>query len=63
MAAVIAPPPPPPPDPIQVGETKAAVKAAYGDPIKVLFKSATKEIDAYPGIKVTFVHDKVTDVE
>jgi len=63
VAAVIAPPPPPAPDPIQVGQTKAAVSAAYGEPTKVIFKSATKEIDAYPGMKVTFVHDKVTDVE
>jgi hypothetical protein len=63
VAAVIAPPPPPPPDPIQIGQTKAAVSAAYGEPTKVIFKSATKEIDAYPGLKVTFVHDKVTDVE
>jgi hypothetical protein len=53
----------PPAAPIAVGQTSAEVNAAYGAP-KVLFKSATKEIDSYPGgVKVTFKNGKVTDVE
>ena len=62
-AAAIPAPVAPPPAPIAVGQTSAEVNAAYGTP-KVVFKSATKEIDSYPGgVKVTFKNGKVTDVE
>jgi hypothetical protein len=63
--AAIPPPPPPsdtPPPTITLKETKAQVVAAFGPPKKVV-KLATKEIDYYPDMKVTFVNDKVTDVE
>ena len=36
--------------------------AMLGQPTKVV-KLATKEIDYYPDMKVTFVHDKVTNIE
>jgi hypothetical protein len=66
--APIAPPPPPPdaapatPPTISVGLTRAQVTAMFGAPTKVV-KLATKEIDYYPDMKVTFVKDKVTDVQ
>jgi hypothetical protein len=66
--APIAPPPPPadaaavPPPTIKLGETRTEVTTAFGAPTKVV-KLATKEIDYYPDMKVTFVHDKVTNVE
>lgn len=63
--AAIPPPPPPsdtPPPTITLKETKEQVLAAFGPPKKVV-KLATKEIDYYPDMKVTFVNDKVTDVE
>jgi hypothetical protein len=62
-AAAIPAPAAPPAAPIAVGQTAAQVNAAYGTP-KVLFKSATKEVDSYPGgVKVTFKNGKVSDVE
>jgi|HubBroStandDraft_5_1064220.scaffolds.fasta_scaffold22020_2 hypothetical protein len=63
--AAIPPPPPPsdtPPPTITLKETREQVLAAFGPPKKVV-KLATKEIDYYPDMKVTFVNDKVTDVE
>lgn len=63
--AAIPPPPPPtdaPPPTITLKETKAQVVAAFGPPKRVV-KLATKEIDYYQDMKVTFVNDKVTDVE
>jgi hypothetical protein len=67
MAAIPPPPPPPdaaavPPPTIKLGESKADVTNAFGQPTKVV-KLATKEIDYYPDMKVTFVHDKVTDIQ
>jgi hypothetical protein len=67
LAPIAAPPPPsdaPPPAPktIALGQTKDQVAAIFGQPTKVV-KLATKEIDYYPDMKVTFVHDKVTDVQ
>jgi hypothetical protein len=66
--APIAPPPPPadapPPAPktIKIGQTRDEVVAAFGQPTKII-KLATKEIDTYPDMKVTFVHNKVSDVQ
>lgn len=63
--AAIPPPPPPsdtPPPTITLKETREQVIAAFGAPKKVV-KLGTKEIDYYPDMKVTFVNDKVTDVE
>lgn len=67
MAPIAAPPPPtdaPPAQPktIAVGQTKDMVTANFGQPSKVV-KLANKEIDYYPDMKVTFVKDKVTDVQ
>jgi hypothetical protein len=66
--APIAPPPPPadapppPPKTIKIGQTRDDVIAAFGQPTKII-KLATKEIDTYPDMKVTFVHGKVSDVQ
>jgi hypothetical protein len=63
--AAIPPPPPPsdtPPPTIALKQTKAQVVAMFGQPTKVV-KLATKEIDYYPDMKVTFVNDKVTDIQ
>lgn len=63
--AAIAPPPPPadqPPPTIKLGETKEQVVAAFGQPQRVV-DLGTKEIDYYPGMKVTLVQGKVTDVQ
>ena len=63
--AAIPPPPPPtdtPPPTIALKQTKAQVVAIFGQPTKVV-KLATKEIDYYPDMKVTFVNDKVTAIE
>jgi hypothetical protein len=67
MAPIPPPPPPadePPPAPktIAVGQTKDQVAAIFGQPTRVI-KLSSKEIDVYPDMKVTFVHDKVTDVQ
>jgi hypothetical protein len=66
--APIAPPPPPPdaaaaaPKTIALKQTKEEVVANFGPPTKVV-KLGTKEIDYYPDMKVTFVNNKVTDVQ
>ena len=67
MAPIPPPPPPadePPPAPktISKGQTKDVVVAILGQPSKVV-KLGSKEIDVYPDMKVTFVNNKVTDVE
>jgi hypothetical protein len=67
MAPIPPPPPPadaPPPQPktIKLGQTQAEVVAIFGQPTKVV-KLATKEIDYYPDMKVTFVAGKVKDVQ
>lgn len=67
MTPIAAPPPPTdaapaPPKTITLKETKAQVLADFGPPTKVV-KLGTKEIDYYPDMKVTFVNDKVTDVQ
>jgi len=63
------PPPPPPPDAapaapktIALGQTKDQVVAIFGQPTKVI-QLKSKEIYVYPDMKVTFVNNKVTDVQ
>lgn len=64
----IAPPPPPAdappvqPKTISLGQSKTQVEALFGSPIKVV-KLPGKEIAYYPDMKVTFVNNKVTDVQ
>lgn len=62
----IAPPPPPPdaapPPTIALGQTKAQVTAAFGQPAKTA-KLGTKEIYYYKDMKVTFTGGKVSDVD
>jgi hypothetical protein len=67
MAAI--PPPPPPtdapaaaPKTISLGDTKDTVVATFGAPAKVVLL-ASKEIDYYPDMKVTYLQGKVTDVQ
>ncbi len=65
--APIPPPPPAPPDPpkpktIAVGQTKAQVIAALGEPLKVA-TLPTKEIDFFGDVKVTFVKGRVVNVQ
>jgi len=66
--APIAPPPPPPdappaaPKTIEKGQTKGMVTAILGQPTKVV-KLGAKEIDVYPDMKVTFINNKVSDVQ
>jgi hypothetical protein len=66
--APIAPPPTPPdapppaPKTIEKGQTKDQVAAIFGQPTKVI-KLGAKEIDVYPDMKVTFVNNKVADVQ
>jgi hypothetical protein len=67
MAPIAPPPPPadtPPPTPktIALKQTKDEVVANFGPPTKVV-KLGTKEIDYYPDMKVTFINNKVTDVQ
>ena len=67
MAAIAPPPPPadaPPPAPptIAIGQTRDQVTAMFGAPTKIV-KLAAKEIDYYPDMKVTFVKDKVTNIQ
>ncbi len=67
MAPIAPPPPPadtPPPAPktIALHQTKDQVVANFGPPTKVV-NLGTKEIDYYPDMKVTFVNNKVTDVQ
>lgn len=61
----IAPPPPPadaPPPTVTVGQTKAQVTAAFGQPVKAA-KIGAKEIFYYKDMKVTFINGKVSNVE
>ena len=63
----IAPPPPPDAPPaapktIEKGQTKEVVVAIFGQPSKVI-KLSGKEIDVYPDMKVTYVNNKVSDVQ
>jgi hypothetical protein len=60
----IAPPPPPSdaPPTIAIGQTKAQVTAAFGQPTKTA-KVGAKEVYTYPDMKVTFTNGKVSDVE
>jgi hypothetical protein len=61
--ADIAPPPPPADTPtIAIGQTKAQVTAAFGQPIKTA-KLGGKEIFYYKDMKVTFSKGKVSNVE
>jgi hypothetical protein len=66
--APIAPPPPPAdappaqPKTIALKQTKEQVVAILGPPTKVV-NLGSKEIDIYPDMKVTFVNNKVTDVQ
>lgn len=67
LAPIPPPPPPadaPPPAPktISLGQTKDVVVAILGQPTKVA-KLGAKEIDYYPDMKVTFVNNKVTNVQ
>jgi hypothetical protein len=67
MAAIAPPPPPadaPPaaPKTIAIGQTRDMVIAILGQPTKIV-KLSTKEIDIYPDLKVTFVNNKVSDVQ
>ena len=61
----IPPPPPPadgPPPTIALGQTKAAVIGAFGQPTKIA-KLGVKEIFYYKDMKVTFTNGKVSNVE
>jgi outer membrane protein assembly factor BamE (lipoprotein component of BamABCDE complex) len=61
----IAPPPPPadtPPPTIAIGQTKAQVTAAFGQPVKTA-KVGVKETFYYKDMKVTFTNGKVSNVE
>jgi hypothetical protein len=66
--APIAPPPPPPDQPppppptISLGQTHDQVLASFGQPLRVV-KLGSKEIDFYKDMKVTYVNNKVTDVQ
>lgn len=67
MPPIAAPPPPPDaapaaPKTIEQGQTKEVVVAILGQPSKVI-KLGTKEVDVYPDIKVTYMNDKVADVQ
>lgn len=67
MSAIAPPPPPadaPPaaPKTISIGQTRDMVIAILGQPQKVV-KLNTKEIDIYPDLKVTFINNKVSDVQ
>lgn len=67
MAPIPPPPPPadepaPAPKTIEKGQTKEVVVAILGQPSKVI-KLGAKEIDVYPDMKITFVNDKVMNVE
>jgi hypothetical protein len=67
--APIAPPPPPAqegataPVNIAVGQTSDQVKAALGQPDRVVKVGDNKEIYSYKNLKVTFIDGKVSDVE
>jgi hypothetical protein len=61
----IEPPPPPPDEPppsVDLGQTRADVIAAFGQPLKTA-KIGVKEILYYKDMKVILVHGKVTNVQ
>jgi hypothetical protein len=64
----LPPPPPPsdqpaaPPPTISLGQDRTEVLTSFGQPLKII-KLGTKEIDSYKDMKVTYVNDKVTDVQ
>jgi hypothetical protein len=60
----IAPPPPPPASApaISIGQSKAQVTAAFGEPVRKAVIGA-KEIDVYKDMKVTFTSGRVSKVE
>jgi hypothetical protein len=61
----IAPPPPPsdaPPPTIELGQTKDQVIGGFGQPTH-LANLGAKTIFFYPGMKVTFINGKVTNIE
>lgn len=66
--APVAPPPPPsdqpapPPPTISLGQTRDQVVAGFGQPQRVV-NLGTKEIDFYKDMKITYVNNKVTDVQ
>lgn len=61
-ANVTAPPAPTQSKTISPGQTKDQVGDMLGAPTRVI-KMGTKEIDFYPDMKVTFVNNKVTNIE
>jgi hypothetical protein len=54
----------PPPEPVQIvqGQTIDEVKAALGNPEKIV-TVGTKQIYVYKDLKITFINGKVTDVQ
>jgi hypothetical protein len=67
FAPIAAPPPPPEDAPsvpinIAIGQTPDQVKAALGQPDRII-KAGAKEIYSYKNLKITFVDGKVSDVE
>jgi hypothetical protein len=56
------PAPPPEPQQIEKGQTPDQVKAALGQPEKIV-TIGTKQIYVYKDLKVTFINGKVSDVE
>jgi hypothetical protein len=67
MAAIPPPPPPPdtpPPAPktIKLKQTREEVVAAFGEPTSIR-DLGVKKIYIYPDMKVTFVNNKVTDIQ
>ena len=67
MAPIPPPPPPPdqpaaPPPTLEKGQTKDQVIASFGAPTRVV-KLGAKEIDYYKDMKVTFINNKVSNVE
>jgi hypothetical protein len=61
-APAAAPEPAAPPVSIEVGQTTDQVKAALGDPQKIV-KLGTKQIYVYKDLKITFTNGKVSDVQ
>jgi len=60
--AAAAPEPQAAPVSIEVGQTTDQVKAALGDPQKIV-KLGTKQIYVYKDLKITFTNGKVSDVQ
>jgi hypothetical protein len=58
----VPPPPPAEPKTVSLGQSSDQVKAIFGSPDKIV-KLGTKEIYFYQGLKVTFVNNKVSDVQ